>query len=106
MKMWDFVFPYIGSKTTQTQIPVHSPLKPQNHTSEWLLTNLHFLTNLFLYFVVQVSLTRLRYEYVSLTKILLQFGPRIHLELVTHNNYTPFRCSKLQSLACFVFFFI
>lgn len=45
MKMWDFVFPYIGNKTTQTKIPVHSPLKPQKYhiISEWLLTNMHFL---------------------------------------------------------------
>lgn len=101
MKMCDFVFSYIGNKTTQTKIPVHSSLKLQKYISEWLLTKINFLTNVFLYFVIHVSFTSLRYEHANLTKLSRHFGPGIHLVLVTYNNCSPFRCSKLQSFFFF-----
>lgn len=93
--------PYTGNKIIQTKIPVDSPSKPQKYIYEWLPTKMYFLTNFLLYFVIHVSLTRVRHEYVNLTKISFQFGPGIHLELVTYNNYSPFKCSKLQSFFFF-----
>lgn len=101
LKMWGVVFPYTGNKIIQTKIPVDSPSKPQKYIYEWLPTKMYFLTNFLLYFVIHVSLTRVRHEYVKLTKISFQFGPGIHLELVTYNNYSPFRRSKLQSFFFF-----